>query len=185
MEQTSSIVPSSTSKGKEIVTHSEETSLNDLKETAHGQVIYVKVYRKWTPTNKQGKPVLFCVLLIDKQVQNTIPIFNLTVTLSYIFNQNEKTKDYLPYNLCFIYRGWLYRQISAYETNLSSMPSFRSIKLAGYLDLDFSRQNYGCKLCPTHFHWPSEHAQIFRTRLIQVSHPTISTLPPTDSCIQK
>ena len=88
MDQTSSIVPSSTSKGKEIVTRSEETSLNDLKETAHGQVIYVKVYRKWTPTNKQGQPVLFCVLLIDKQVQNTIPIFNLTVTLSYIFNQN-------------------------------------------------------------------------------------------------
>ena len=75
MEQTSSIVPSSDSKGKEIVTHSEETSLADLKETDHGQVIYAKVYRKWTPTNKQGRPVLFCVILIDKQVQNTIPIF--------------------------------------------------------------------------------------------------------------
>ena len=75
MEQTSSIVPSSDSKGKKIVTYSEETSLADLKETDDGQVIYAKVYRKWTPTNKQGRSVLFCVLLIDKQVQNTIPIY--------------------------------------------------------------------------------------------------------------
>ena len=72
MDQTSSIVPSSDAKGKEIVTHSEEISLADLKETDHDKVIYAKVYRKWTPTNRQGKPVVFCVMLIDKQVQNTI-----------------------------------------------------------------------------------------------------------------
>ena len=69
MEQTSSIVPSSESKGKEIVTHSEEIALADLKESDTGKAIYVKVYRKWIPTNKQSKPVVFCCILIDKQVQ--------------------------------------------------------------------------------------------------------------------
>ena len=70
MEQTSSIVPSSSSKGKEIVAQSEEASLAALKETDLGKVIHVKVYRKWIPTNKQGKPVVFCVMLIDKQVHS-------------------------------------------------------------------------------------------------------------------
>ncbi|PWA87802.1 hypothetical protein CTI12_AA126660 [Artemisia annua] len=67
LKSTSSIVPSSSSKGKEIVAQSEEASLAALKETDHGKVIHVKVYRKWIPTNKQGKPVVFCVMLIDKQ----------------------------------------------------------------------------------------------------------------------
>ena len=72
MEPSSSIVASAQSTGKAIVTHSEDISLNDLKETDTGKAIYVKVYRKWTPTNKQGRPVLFCCMLIDRQVQITI-----------------------------------------------------------------------------------------------------------------
>ncbi|PWA87664.1 hypothetical protein CTI12_AA127570 [Artemisia annua] len=56
MEQSSSIVPSSDSKGKEVVTHSEEIALANLKESDTGKAIYVKVYRKWAPTNKQSKP---------------------------------------------------------------------------------------------------------------------------------
>ena len=68
IEQTSSIVLSSDSKGKEIVTYSEEISLVDLKESDIGKAIYAKVYRKWTPANKQVKPVLFCLMLINKQV---------------------------------------------------------------------------------------------------------------------
>ena len=69
MEPSSGIVPSTHSTGKAIVTHSDDISLNDLKETDTGKAIYVKVYRKWTPTNKQGRPVVFCCMLIDRQVQ--------------------------------------------------------------------------------------------------------------------
>ncbi|PWA72374.1 hypothetical protein CTI12_AA271070 [Artemisia annua] len=72
MEETSSIVPSSSSKGKEIVTSSEEVSLADLKESDIGKAIYSRVYRKWIPTNRQAKPILFCVMLIDKQASITI-----------------------------------------------------------------------------------------------------------------
>ena len=71
MEQTSSIVASAESKGKEIVAESEEVSLHDIKETDTGKAIYVKVYRKWTPTNRQAKPVIFCCMLIDREVQHT------------------------------------------------------------------------------------------------------------------
>ncbi|PWA60222.1 hypothetical protein CTI12_AA381250 [Artemisia annua] len=70
MEQTSSIVPSSNSTGKEIVAHSQEITLANLKESDTGKVICARVYRKWTPTNRQGKPVLFCIMLIDKEVQH-------------------------------------------------------------------------------------------------------------------
>ena len=69
MEPSSGIVASAQSTGKAVVTNSEDISLNDLKETDTGKAIYVKVYRKWTPTNKQGRPVLFCCMLIDRQVQ--------------------------------------------------------------------------------------------------------------------
>ena len=69
MEQTSSIVPSSHSTGKEIVTQTETITLDNLKESDTGKAICVKVYRKWTPTNKQARPVLFCCMLIDKQVK--------------------------------------------------------------------------------------------------------------------
>ena len=72
MEPSSSIVPSAQSTEKAIVTHSDDISLNDLKETDVGKAIYVKVYRKWTPTNKQGRPVLFCCMLIDRHVQANI-----------------------------------------------------------------------------------------------------------------
>ncbi|PWA61719.1 hypothetical protein CTI12_AA370850 [Artemisia annua] len=72
MEHSSSIVASGQPTGKAIVTHSDDIGLNNLKETDTGKAIYVKVYRKWIPTNKQGKPVVFCCMLIDGQVQITI-----------------------------------------------------------------------------------------------------------------
>ena len=68
MEQVSSIVKSSESMGKEIITHAEDNSLAMIKATDTDKAIYVKAYRKWTPTNRLGKPVLFCCLLIDRQV---------------------------------------------------------------------------------------------------------------------
>lgn len=68
MEQVSSIVTSSESTGKEIITHPEDISLATIKATDTDKAIYVKAYRKWTPTNRLGKPVLFCCLLIDRQV---------------------------------------------------------------------------------------------------------------------
>lgn len=70
MEQESSIVPSD--KGKQIVTEPEEVNLGSLKESDIGKILHVKVYRKWTPTNQQGKPVVFCCMLLDKQVQHVI-----------------------------------------------------------------------------------------------------------------
>lgn len=70
MEQTPRIVSSSDSTGKEIVAHSQEITLANLKESDTNKAIYARVYRKWTPTNRQGKPVLFCIMLIDKEVQH-------------------------------------------------------------------------------------------------------------------
>lgn len=72
MEQTSSIVPSSDSKGKEIVAQSEEVSLANIKQSDTGKVVHVRVYRKWTPTNRQARPVVFCCMLIDRQVPKPI-----------------------------------------------------------------------------------------------------------------
>ena len=72
MEQTSSIVAAAKSTGKAIMTETEDICLNDLKESDTGKAIYVKIYRKWTPTNKQGKPVVFCCMLIDRRVQYLI-----------------------------------------------------------------------------------------------------------------
>lgn len=111
MEQTSSIVPSSDDKGKQIVTHSEGISLADLTETDHDKVIYVKAYRKWTPTNKQGKPVVFCVMLIDKQVQNTNSQFIETIKIDNILINQQKKKNRkniltLPTPTLFTGRGY-------------------------------------------------------------------------------
>ena len=68
MEPGSSIVKSCESTGKQIVTSSEDISLATIKATDTDKAIYVRAYRKWTPTNKHGKQVLFCCLLIDRQV---------------------------------------------------------------------------------------------------------------------
>ncbi|PWA75064.1 hypothetical protein CTI12_AA244130 [Artemisia annua] len=68
MEETSSIVASAESKGKEIVTQLEEVTLANINETDIGKAICVKVYRKWTPTNRQAKPVICCFMLIDRHV---------------------------------------------------------------------------------------------------------------------
>ncbi|PWA57440.1 hypothetical protein CTI12_AA407610 [Artemisia annua] len=88
MEPNSSIGASPDSIGKQIVTESQDTTLGKLKEQDTGKAIvaqlqditlatinesdagkplHVRVYRKWTPTNKQGKPVMFCCILIDHQ----------------------------------------------------------------------------------------------------------------------
>ena len=93
MEPNSSIGASPDSTGKQIVTESQDTTLAKLKEQDTGKAIvaqseditlaainesdagkplHVRVYRKWTPTNKKGKPVMFCCILIDHQVHNTI-----------------------------------------------------------------------------------------------------------------
>ena len=72
MEQISSTVPPSGSKGKEIAAESQEITLADITQSDSGKAIHVRVYRKWTPTNKQARPVLFCCMLIDRQVTKTI-----------------------------------------------------------------------------------------------------------------
>ncbi|PWA87518.1 hypothetical protein CTI12_AA129720 [Artemisia annua] len=69
MEQSSSIVPLSESKGKSIITQQDTINLSDLKLTDTDKAIHVKAYRKWTPTNKHGKPVIFCCMLIDSQIK--------------------------------------------------------------------------------------------------------------------
>ncbi|PWA99913.1 hypothetical protein CTI12_AA000430 [Artemisia annua] len=68
MEPGSSIVKSCESTGKEIITSSEDISLATIKATDTDKALCVRAYRKWTPTNKNGKPVLFCCPLIDRQV---------------------------------------------------------------------------------------------------------------------
>ena len=69
MDEQCSIVTSATSKGKEIMTESETISLAIIKPSDIGKVLRVKAYRKWTVTNKNGKPTLFCCMFIDQQVQ--------------------------------------------------------------------------------------------------------------------
>ena len=68
MDQSSSTVPLTESKGKELVTQTDDISLASLKATDTDKAIYVKVYRKWTVTNKNARPVIFCCMLIDRQV---------------------------------------------------------------------------------------------------------------------
>ncbi|PWA49024.1 hypothetical protein CTI12_AA485540 [Artemisia annua] len=67
MDEGSSIVDSSKATGKEIMVQPENVSLADLTEADIGKTLYVKTYRKWKITNKHGKPVMFCCMLLDKQ----------------------------------------------------------------------------------------------------------------------
>ena len=69
MDEVSSIVVSAEPTGKEIVVASDDITVASLTTSDTNKTIYVKVYRKWTITNKNGKPVLFCCMLIDRQVQ--------------------------------------------------------------------------------------------------------------------
>ena len=81
MEPSSSIVPLAESKGKTVVAETDDIGLKNLTESDTGKPIYVRVYRKWTPTNKQGRPIMFCCMLIDRKVLLTIrisPIHNKT-----------------------------------------------------------------------------------------------------------
>ena len=68
MEQSPSTVPLPKSTGKEIVTQAEHISVANLKPSDTDKALYLKVYRKWTPTNKNGRPMLLCCILIDEQV---------------------------------------------------------------------------------------------------------------------
>ncbi|PWA58231.1 hypothetical protein CTI12_AA402020 [Artemisia annua] len=68
MDESCSIVVSAEPKGKEVVADSEDTKLATLTVSDTGKSIYVKAYRKWTIANKNGKPVMFCCMLIDRQV---------------------------------------------------------------------------------------------------------------------
>ena len=72
MEQVSSTLPPSGSKGKEIAAESQEITLAGITQSDSGKAIHVRVYRKWMPTNRQGRPVLFCCILTDQQVTKTI-----------------------------------------------------------------------------------------------------------------
>ncbi|PWA39587.1 hypothetical protein CTI12_AA570420 [Artemisia annua] len=72
MEPSSSIVPFTEPTSKAIVAETNDIGLKDLKETDTGKPIYVRVYRKWTPTNKQGRPILFCCMLIDRKADVTM-----------------------------------------------------------------------------------------------------------------
>ena len=74
MEPSSSIVPLTEPIGKAIVTKADDIGIKNLKESDTGKSIYVRVYRKWTPTNKLGRPIMFCCMLIDRKVLLTIRI---------------------------------------------------------------------------------------------------------------
>ncbi|PWA63447.1 hypothetical protein CTI12_AA352830 [Artemisia annua] len=68
MDEASSIVTSAKSTGKEIITEPESINLAMIKPSDIGKVLYVKAYRKWTVTTKNGKPTLFCCMFIDQQI---------------------------------------------------------------------------------------------------------------------
>ena len=72
MAEGSSNVTSAESTGKEVTTKMENVSVADLTPSDIGKTIYVKAYRKWTITNKQGKPIMFCCMFIDHQVLSPI-----------------------------------------------------------------------------------------------------------------
>ncbi|PWA42012.1 hypothetical protein CTI12_AA548580 [Artemisia annua] len=68
MAEASSIVASPKTTDKEIMTEPEDVSLASLTPSDIGKTIYVKAYRKWTLTNKQGKPTMFCCMFIDHAI---------------------------------------------------------------------------------------------------------------------
>lgn len=72
MDENSTIVESSKATGKEIMAQPEIVSLADLTACDIDKTLYVKAYRKWTVTNKHGRPVMFCCMLLDKQVESSI-----------------------------------------------------------------------------------------------------------------
>ncbi|PWA91345.1 hypothetical protein CTI12_AA091390 [Artemisia annua] len=55
------------SRGKEIVTQEDSSRLLKLKATDLDKSIHVKVYRKWTVTNKASMPVMHSCILLDKE----------------------------------------------------------------------------------------------------------------------
>ena len=69
MEENSSTVPLPKSTCKELMTESEDVNLSMLKASDIDKAINVKAYRKWTVANKNGRPTMFCCMLIDKQVR--------------------------------------------------------------------------------------------------------------------
>ncbi|PWA71336.1 hypothetical protein CTI12_AA281810 [Artemisia annua] len=62
MEEGSSIAASTKATGKEIIAHTGTTSLTTITTSDTDKTLYVKAYRKWTVTNKNGKPVMFCCI---------------------------------------------------------------------------------------------------------------------------
>jgi hypothetical protein len=92
MDKDSTIVESSKATGKEIMAQPENVSLANLTACDVDKTFYVKAYRKWTVTNKHGRPVMFCCMLLDKQVQSSIlsEIFQLRQLLNTYFNCREK-----------------------------------------------------------------------------------------------
>ena len=85
MDEASSIVASAEPKGKEIVVDSEDVSLATLTVSDTDKSIYVKAYRKWTVANKNGKPLMFHCMFIDRQVL-TYPII-----IIYIYTYSHQT----------------------------------------------------------------------------------------------
>ena len=75
--------------GKEIISQPQSTNLLTLNPTDFGKSLYVKVYRKWTTTNKASVPVMHHCILLDQQVH------------FYVHTQNYTTKllTYYPINL--------------------------------------------------------------------------------------
>ncbi|PWA45080.1 hypothetical protein CTI12_AA521300 [Artemisia annua] len=67
MAGTSNTMSLAEARGKEIVTQPDNTKLVTLKATNLDKSIYVKVYRKWTLTNKASLPVMHCCILLDQE----------------------------------------------------------------------------------------------------------------------
>ncbi|PWA80261.1 hypothetical protein CTI12_AA198250 [Artemisia annua] len=68
---TSDTMALSEARGKEIITQPDNTKLVDLKATDLDKTIYIKVYRKWTVTNKASLPTMHSCILLDQQVNVT------------------------------------------------------------------------------------------------------------------
>ena len=87
--------------GKEIICQDQRTDLTGLKPTDFDRTLHVKVYCKWTTTNRASIPAMHHCILLDQQVRFYICIY-------YYYT------DYiLIYRLFALFRGKPFKQISS------------------------------------------------------------------------
>ncbi|PWA98496.1 hypothetical protein CTI12_AA017680 [Artemisia annua] len=82
MAGTSNTMSLTEARGKEIIAQEDSIKLVTLKATDLDKTIHVKVYRKWTITNKASMPSLHCCILVDKEETSDVKPMALATEIS-------------------------------------------------------------------------------------------------------